>query len=96
MYLMTNTNCKASETAMVSDAENARLDALNAYISTILNGLHGDDLDVALSSELKRRHRSDSEYRTAAMNGIHPDDLVGLLARKGFTLARLGIVSISI
>jgi hypothetical protein len=75
--------------------ENARLDDLTAYVSTILNQLAGDELESALAGVCKRYGRSDGAFRTAALDNTHPDDLVAELVLRGYTLARFGITSIT-
>ncbi len=79
---------------MITATESARLDALTAYNSTVLNGLRGEALDSALTA--KRRGRSDSDFRSHVLNGTHPDDLASELVSKGHTLASLGIQSVSL
>jgi hypothetical protein len=82
-------------TNLIGETEAARLDDLTAYNSTILNHLHGADLDAALAGECKRYGKSDADFRTAALNSTHPDDLVKALAARGLTLARFGIASVT-
>ena len=81
-------------TRIPTPVEEARLDDLAAYASTILNHLHGDDLDLALQGLLPRRGRADAVFRAAALSSVHPDDLVEVLARHGLTLQRFGIEGI--
>lgn len=78
----------------ISGAESDRLDDLTAYCSTLLNNLHGDDLDDALYGEIKRRGQGDKEFRQRALDNTHPDDLAAALARRGITLAKFGIAEV--
>lgn len=81
---------------MNNAAEDARLDALNAYNSTILGHLRGDKLDAVLGSLHKRRGQSDAAYRERAMCGTHPDDMVAALIGAGYTLGSCGIASVTL
>jgi hypothetical protein len=81
--------------AMIDATEAARLDDLTAYNSTILNHLHGEELEAALAGECKRYGKSDSDFRTYAINSVHPDDMFRALASKGLTLAKFGIQSVT-
>jgi hypothetical protein len=76
------------------EAESTRIDDLDAYCSTLLSHLHGDELDGAIGGEIKRRGVSDAEYRRRARENVHPDDLSAALVRGGVTLEKFGISGI--
>lgn len=78
-----------------SDSENARLDDLTAYTSTLLAHISGADLDALLTGLVKRHGRSDAQFRSWAIDNVHPDDLATALATRGYSLARVGIASIA-
>lgn len=77
-------------------AESKRQDQLTAYTSTILNRLSGDELERVLVGEVKRRGRTDSALRKAALDNVHPDDLVAALVKAGYSLKSFGIESIKL
>ena len=81
---------------LINETENKRLDDITAYTSTVLSQLSGDKLEAALMGHAKRRGRSDSAFRAAALECTHPDDLLETLITRGYTLASVGIESINL
>lgn len=79
-------------TNLIDATENARLDALTSYNSTILNHLTGEDLDKVA----KRRGMRDSVLRAHVLEYTHPDDLFATLVGLGYSLASFGIDSVSL
>lgn len=80
--------------AMIDSTESARLDDLTRVNSVILSHMHGTELDTVLMSDIKRRGRSDTQFRDVAVSSIHPDDLYAAIVRSGYSLSRFGIIEI--
>jgi hypothetical protein len=96
---MNTTDAFLPGTLIHTPAEIRRQDDLTAYNATILGHLTSNRLDLALAGIVSRRagriQRTDSEMRRRALNTEHPDDLAFAIVTAGFTLASLGIESIT-